>query len=169
MTKPRKSKPLAKAADVAAPAESQSQETTPRLIARVPLSIRWRDLDAFNHVNNASFLTYVEEARLDWLSGVEGPWFGESLMPIVAATHMNYRRQLAWPGSVAVELYCTRLGTTSVTLGHRIVAPGNAELVYADGDTVLVWIDPQSGRPVPLPDVIRHAVQPPESGAITSK
>lgn len=129
----------------------------PVMIARVPISIRWRDLDAFNHVNNSNFLTYVEEARLQWLSHVEGHWFGEDMMPIVAATHMNYRRQLSWPGRIVVELYATRVGNTSVTLGHRIVDPEDASVLYADGDAVVVWIDPRSGRPVSLPEAIVKA------------
>ena len=143
-----------------APAESPAQptgEAPPVALARVPISVRWRDLDAFNHVNNSNFLTYVEEARLQWLSGVEGHWFGEDMMPIIAATHMNYRRQLSWPGRIVVELYATRVGTTSVTLGHRIVDPEDASVLYADGDAVIVWIDPQSGRPVSLPEAIVKA------------
>ena len=34
------------------------------------IEIRWRDLDAFNHVNNAVYLTYLEEARDSWLAGM---------------------------------------------------------------------------------------------------
>jgi len=146
---------------VDAPAQTQSAvaESMPLLIARVPLTIRWRDLDAFNHVNNSNFLTYVEEARLNWLSGIEGHWFGEDMMPLIAATHMNYRRQLAWPGRIVVELYATRIGNTSLTLGHRIVAPEDANTLYADGDAVIVWIDPRDGRPVALPAAILAAVK----------
>jgi len=145
---------------------------SPLLVARVPIEIRWRDLDAFNHVNNASFLTYIEEARLKWLSGVDGTWFDADVAPIVAAIHMNYRRQLSWPGSIVVELDCARLGNTSLTIGHRIVAPDDASCVYADGEAVMVWIQPETGRPVPLPDAIRRAAQSPvsdASGATTSK
>jgi acyl-CoA thioester hydrolase len=37
------------------------------LLHTASISVRWRDLDAFNHVNNSSFLTFLEEARLQWL------------------------------------------------------------------------------------------------------
>ena len=142
----------------------------PRLLARVPVPVRWGDLDAFNHVNNAAFLVYAQEARLEWLAGIGGQWFDESAMPVVAAAHVNYRRQLAWPARIVVELEATRIGTTSVTIAHRIVADGDAACVHADGEVVMVWIDPAAGTPVQLPDAIRLACQSgTESAGTTSK
>jgi acyl-CoA thioester hydrolase len=129
-------------------------------MAQVPMHVRWGDLDAFNHVNNATFLVYAQEARLAWLAGVEGTWFDETMMPVVAAAHMNYRRQLAWPAAIVVELAATRVGTSSVTIAHRVLAAGDDACLYADGEVVMVWVDPERGTPVPLPDAIRRAVAP---------
>lgn len=131
--------------------------------ARIPAAVRWGDLDAFNHVNNAAYLVYVQEARLEWLAKVEGPWFDETMMPVVASAHMNYRRQLSWPARIAVELATARVGNSSITIAHRIVADDDAGTLYADGEVVMVWIDPASGRSVPLPDAIRAACQPQET------
>ncbi|MGN6519276.1 MAG: acyl-CoA thioesterase [Dokdonella sp.] len=140
------------------------------LLARVPMAVRWGDLDAFNHVNNAAFLVYAQEARLDWLAGIEGAWFDETMMPVVAAAQVNYRRQLGWPARIVVELATRRLGNSSVTIAHRIVDASDDTLVYADGEVVMVWIDPAGGRSVPLPPAIRAACQSlVESGATTSK
>lgn len=145
-------------------------DSTAPLLARVPMAVRWGDLDAFNHVNNAAFLVYAQEARLAWLAGIEGAWFDETMMPVVAAAQVNYRRQLAWPARIAVELATKRIGNSSVRIAHRIVDEHDAALVYADGDVVMVWIDPASGRSVPLPPAIRAACQSsPESVATTSK
>lgn len=126
-------------------------------LAEVPIAIRWRDLDAFGHVNNSNYLTWLEEARLVWLARLDGEWHGEHAMPVLAAAHINYRRQLGWPGRVLVQLECSRVGTTSITIAHRIVAEADRELLYADGDVVVVWIDPASGKPVALPEAIRRA------------
>ncbi|MEI7036905.1 thioesterase family protein [Fulvimonas yonginensis] len=123
------------------------------------IGVRWRDLDAFNHVNNATYLTYLEEARLQWLSHVPGPWFDERSMPVLAASAVNYRRPIEWPAQLHVELGCTRLGTSSVTLAHRILDAQDADRLYSDGHVVLVWMDPASGKPVPLPQAIRDAVE----------
>jgi len=129
-----------------------------KLLATVPIAIRWRDLDAFNHVNNATFLTYLEEARLIWLSGLSG-WFSETTMPVLAAAEVNYRAQLVWPGSVIVELYCERLGNSSLTISHRIVSTDASGRLHSDGRVTMVWIEPASGRTTPLPETIRTTCQ----------
>ncbi len=138
---------------------SAAAPAIPHVFARVPMDVRWGDLDAFNHVNNATFLVYAQEARLAWLANVKGSWFNEAMMPVVAAAQMNFRRQLAWPARIAVELAATRIGTSSLTIAHRIVDASNTDCVYADGDVVMVWIDPASGRSVPLPASIREACE----------
>ena len=120
-------------------------------------ALRWRDLDAFNHVNNSTFLTYLEETRLQWFAGMAGEWFGERFMPVVAAVHVNYRAQLTWPGEIAVELSCERLGNSSLTIADRIVAADDDEKLYSDGNVVLVWVDPHTGKPVALPEAVRKA------------
>ncbi|MDR3388357.1 MAG: thioesterase family protein [Rudaea sp.] len=125
----------------------------------VPIALRWRDLDAFNHVNNSTFMTYLEEARLLWFSRLDGSWLTDSHAPVVAAININYRAQLAWPRQISVQLHCERLGTTSLTLSHRIVDAADRGKTYSDGNVVLVWIEPSSGKPVPLPEAIRRACQ----------
>ena len=125
------------------------------------MSVRWSDLDAFNHVNNATYLTYLEQARLAWLDTIEGEWMNEHSMPVLAAAQVNYRKPITWPAQLEVIMYCQRVGNSSATLGHRIVEHGNPERLYCDGHVVLVWMDPASGKPVPIPEVIRSAVTDP--------
>jgi acyl-CoA thioester hydrolase len=120
------------------------------------LEVRWRDLDAYNHVNNSVYLTYLEEARLRWLSQAQVDWAGADSGPVAAALQMNYRQPITWPGTLRVEKYLVKLGNSSVTLGHRIVDAGDADRVFCEGEIVLVWIDKSSGRPVPLPDSLRR-------------
>ena len=136
---------------------SAPQPTAGKLLIEVPVPLRWRDLDALNHVNNATFLTFLEEARLRWFAQLPGPWFGEAWMPVVAAINVNYRAQLSWPGEIVVQLRCERLGNSSLTVAHRIVDAELPQKVYSDGNTVLVWVNPADGKPVPLPDAVRDA------------
>lgn len=119
--------------------------------------MRWRDLDAFNHVNNASYLTYLEESRLRWLGSIDGPWFFEDAMPVLASTHLNYRRPLTWPARIAVELTCSRVGGSSLTIQHRIIDADEDTTVYCDGNVTMVWMNPATGRAVSLPQTIRDA------------
>ena len=122
---------------------------------RFPVSPRWRDLDAFNHVNNSNFLTYLEEARIRMFASLGKPWFDDSTAPLLAAVQLNYRAPIPYPSEIVVELYADRVGTTSVTVGHRIVDAGDGTL-YADGHVVMVWIDRGSGKPTALPETIRE-------------
>lgn len=133
--------------------------STGKLLIETPIELRWRDLDALNHVNNASFLTFFEEARLRWFATLSGPWTSEAAQPVLAAVHINYRRQLNWPGSVVAQLYCERIGNASLTIAHRLLGGDDGNALYADGNSVLVWIDPASGKPISLPEPIIAACQ----------
>ena len=138
---------------------SQSSAPPGKLLVEARIELRWRDLDALNHVNNASFLTFFEEARLRWFATLSGPWTSEAAQPVLAAVHINYRRQLNWPGNVVAQLYCERVGSTSLTVAHRLIDGDDAGILYADGNSVLVWVDPASGKPIRLPEAILAACQ----------
>ncbi|HEU0153322.1 MAG TPA: thioesterase family protein [Arenimonas sp.] len=117
---------------------------------------RWRDMDAFNHVNNASYLGYIEEARVRWFKSLSTDWAGETSAPVMASVTVNYRRPAHWPETLRIELFAERVGGKSLTLGHRILSAADPSIVYCDGHTVLVWIE-RSGQSVPLPDKVRAA------------
>lgn len=151
------------AAAAAAPATASGMQppASPGFtLVRIPLSVRWRDLDAFNHVNNSKFLSYLEEARLRWMIGLPGDWIDENVAPLVAAAHVNYRRPIEWPNEISVELFVERLGRTSLTIGHRIVHADDASVLYADGNVVMVWIDKARGQAAALPESVRMACMP---------
>ena len=124
-------------------------------VFRIPIALRWSDLDAFNHVNNARYLTFLEQARIEWFDTVDEPWMTDEMGPVVATATLNFRRPIEYPASIAVELFTERLGNTSVTIGHRILADDGT--LHADGHVVAVWIDRRSGKPVPLPAAVRRA------------
>ena len=122
---------------------------------RMPIELRWRDLDAFNHVNNSNFMTYLEEARIRWFESLGKEWVTDTTAPLLAAVQMNYRVPIPYPSSVEVELFADRIGNTSVTVGHRISSQ-DGTVLHADGHVVIVWIERASGRPTPLPDLVRR-------------
>jgi acyl-CoA thioester hydrolase len=121
------------------------------------IDVRWGDMDAYGHVNNAVYATYVEEARLRWFAALPGPWRTDRSAPVIAAQTINYRRQLEWPAALQVTLTAERVGNSSITIAFKIAAEIDAATIYADGSSVLVWIDPVSGRSIPLPHAVRAA------------
>lgn len=161
---PRKAgaKAAARETASAAPAPPNAQSDTPAAeprspLFRVPMPVRWRDLDAFNHVNNSKYLSYLEEARLHWMIGIPGKGLDDHVAPVVAAAQLNYRRPIGWPAQVVIELFVERLGNTSLTIGHRIVDAADAGVLYCDGHVVMVWIDRDSGAAAALPAPVRDA------------
>lgn len=140
-------------------------------LTRLEMEVRWGDLDAFGHVNNAAFLVYAQEARVAWLSSLGTRLRDAEMMPVVAAVNCNFRRQLGWPARIAVELSVARVGNSSITIAHRILGSGQSSDTYADGETIMVWVDPASGRSIALPPAVRALLQPAgsASGASTSK
>lgn len=103
-----------------------------KILARVPISVRW-------------------------MLGVEGVAMTDRIAPVVAATNVNYKRPLVWPNDILVELFVERLGSSSVTIGHRILDQKDEGVLYSDGNVVVVWIDTQTGKSASLPDAVRAA------------
>jgi acyl-CoA thioester hydrolase len=133
-----------------------NEPSSARKLASVAIRVRWRDLDAYNHVNNATFLSYLEEARLVWLHGLHGEWHSPTCSPVIASCQIDFRRSIEWPGEVLVEIFREKLGNSSLTLSHRVLS-ADGEQLYCEAGVVLVWINPASGRPTALPDVVRAA------------
>jgi acyl-CoA thioester hydrolase len=108
------------------------------------IEIRWRDLDAFNHVNHIVFLTYLEEVRDEWLGRVlsdpELVWGY-----VIARVEIDYRRELTLEDdTVVARCSLDRLGTKSVTTSESIVTRGGE--IAAEAKAVLVARDDKTGR-----------------------
>lgn len=130
----------------------------PRPVFRLSLPVRWGDMDAFNHVNNAQYLRYLEEARVRWLESLPGVTLRDRIAPVLAASTVNYRVPIEWPNEISVELFLDRIGSKSITVSHRMLSGSDGSVLYSDGHVVLVWVDSQTGQSVPLPDALRAAL-----------
>jgi len=130
-----------------------------RHLITVPLSVRWGDMDAFNHVNNSVYATYLEEVRLRWFAGINGPWVSAEMGPVVASLRIEFRQPIEWPEELAVSMSCERIGRSSLTLPFVMTRATDTSRVYAEGSTVLVWIDRRSGKSIDLPPHVRAACE----------
>jgi acyl-CoA thioester hydrolase len=124
---------------------------------KIEMDIRWGDLDAFNHVNNTGYLRFIEEARVTWFKSLVDNWADADCAPILAAIQNNYKKPISWPEKIHVELFCEHIGTKSLKLAHRITSTSDADIVYADGHTIMVWVNATSGSTVPLPENVLNA------------
>jgi acyl-CoA thioester hydrolase len=119
------------------------------------IEIRWKDLDVYGHVNNAVYLTYLEEVRDEWL-GVSLGDPGEAWNWVLVRVAIDYRRELALADDfVVATCRLERVGNSSVTT-HEEVRTLDGQL-SAEAEAVLVARDRDSGRSRPLTDAERAA------------
>lgn len=107
----------------------------------IPIEVRFGDLDAFGHVNNAVIFTYIETGRIRYLVdlGIRSPQAGwNDLAFILAHINCDFRRPIFYGQRVEVGSRVTEIKRSSLRLEHRLEADG--ELV-AEGDGVLVHYD----------------------------
>ena len=133
--------------------------TTPIEPGRKVVPIRWRDLDGFNHVNNAVFLNYLEEGRDAWLANALGD--GEPTMNEFVVRHIaiDFVSQLTQDdGEVEVVVEVERVGTSSITLRETVTALSDGR-VAARATGVLVHTNPEHTASQPLPDELRARLE----------
>lgn len=112
------------------------------------IEIRWRDLDAFNHVNNAVYLTYLEEARDSWLAGMV-PEGRSTWDYVLARVAIDFRRELREEdGFIVASCRLARLGRSSIVTREE-VRRLDGEL-SAEAESVMVARDADTGRSRPL-------------------
>ncbi|MFG2132369.1 acyl-CoA thioesterase [Streptomyces sp. NPDC048751] len=111
-----------------------------RHLYRCPL--RWSDMDAYGHVNNAVFIRYLEEARIDFLNRPEKNFKQGS---VVARHEIDYKRQLVHRHRpVDIELWVTQIRAASFTITYEVK---DGDHVYVTASTVIVPFDFEAQRP----------------------
>jgi acyl-CoA thioester hydrolase len=126
------------------------------LLLRHRLVVRFSDCDPLGHVNNAVYLTYLEQARIALWRGQAGHLWrdraavgnrGEGF--ILARAEVDFRSEAHDGDELEVRLSLVGFGRTSVTYGYEIAHVTSGRVV-ATAKTVVVWYDYGAGRPVPL-------------------
>ena len=117
-----------------------------------PIQIRWRDLDAFGHVNNATFATYLETARAElWRERFAGHEAAD-IPFVVARLEIDFKRPIRLYQRVEVGVRVAEVRGSSFTFAYRVEADGG---LAAEASTVQVFVSRDSGRPRRVPDELR--------------
>ena len=116
----------------------------------VNIQTRWRDLDAFGHVNNAVFATYIETARGTLFKRWSLPFDGTGKSLIVASMTINYLKQLKHPSNIIVGLKINKVGNTSFNIESYIFNEKDIENPIATSNVVIVCFDFDNQKPVPV-------------------
>lgn len=139
----------------------------------VPIHLRWGDLDAYGHVNNATLIELLQEARVRafWRRGGEpvpdtavieaDP--GADSLTLIARQEVEYLLPIPYlTEPISIEMWLTKLGGSSIEVAYEVRSPVGAdeELLYARAATVIVFIDARTQRPRRLGELERAAWAP---------
>jgi acyl-CoA thioester hydrolase len=117
--------------------------------------VRFRDLDAFGHVNNAVYLTYLEEARNALLRHLGLARGVAEITMILARVEIDFRAQVDAGEELEIAVRPVRLGTKSFELEYELRADGR---VVAEARTVLVGYDYDANVSIEIPDEWRRSL-----------
>ena len=140
---------------------SPRPQALPRSAYRVfrPIGTRWSDNDVYGHVNNVVYYSWfdtavnahlIEQGALDIHAG--------GVIGLVIETQCNYFAPLAFPQTVWAGLRVAHLGSSSVRYEVGLFADGE-DLAAACGHFVHVYVDRETRRPVPLPDILKSTLE----------
>lgn len=136
------------------------------VLLRHQLVVRFSDCDGLAHVNNAVYLTYLEQARITLWRAQLGAWpraVSEGAPRegfILARAEVDFRAQAREGDTLEVRLSLAGFGRTSATYDYEIADTRDGHIVAA-AKTVQVWIDYDAGRPVPLTDDLKQTLSTP--------
>jgi len=126
------------------------------MIKPAVIQIRYADLDALGHVNNANYLSYFEIARVYYfeeLLGKDWDWVHEGF--ILAKTQVEFLKSLQLKDCPTVTIVTEEIGNKSFVLSYEIKVH---EEIYAKGDSTLVCFDSASNETISIPPVMMEAL-----------
>lgn len=140
----------------------------------VPIQLRWSDLDAYGHVNNAEMLRLLEEARIAAFWAADASAAGSSTavldgsptadtLSLIARQEVEYLAPVPyWRAPLGVQLWIGRLGGASLEVCYEVCSPVGVEptVLYTRATTTIVLVDRASERPRRISDHERDAWSP---------
>ncbi len=131
---------------------SQSSEPKDGRVHVTPIQMRWSDTDALGHINNVSFVSYIETARIAMFDAMQAP----ARAFILAHVAVDFRRQILYGEQLTVRSWVEAIGKSSATLRQQIFAN---DVLAGDGKAVVVHFDYVGQRSQPWPDDLRAALE----------
>jgi len=126
----------------------------------MPVEVRWADMDAMGHVNNAAYFLYFESARVRFYDSLEvGAWYERDRQGFaLVTTTCNFRHEVRYPATLDVGTRVTKLSRRSLHFEQAMFFHDTDSLV-ADGTSVLVWLDYEQHKAVEFPPPLRARLE----------
>ena len=129
-----------------------------KLVFETHIAVRWGDMDAMGHVNNATYFRYMETARIDWFRSIGCVPDAQGEGPVIVNAFCNFYRQFEYPDEVLLKMYVSDPGRTtfeSWATMEKVTEPG---VVCAAGGATTIWVNFPQQMAVGMPDWIRAIV-----------
>ncbi len=128
---------------------------------KLNITVRFSDLDAMGHVNNATFLTFLEEARFAFFRAVlKSDRDYLNFEAIIARIEIDYKNQICLDDKVVVYTRCPKIGVKSGDIENLIVVEkGTENKIAAFALSKLVTFDYKRGVSIPISDYVRKALE----------
>lgn len=110
--------------------------------------VRWGDMDAMGHVNNAQYFRYLETARIDWMHGMGLNPDSAGQGPVIVNAFCNFYQQLAYPDEVLLKMFVSDPARTTFETWatmERVAQPG---VICAAGGGTVIWVDFPGRKPL---------------------
>ena len=129
-----------------------------KLVFESRQTVRWGDMDAMGHVNNAMYFRYLESTRIDWFRAVGFVPDPQGQGPVIVNAFCNFYKQLEFPGDLLVRMYASDPARTTFETWATIERADAPGAIWAAGGATTIWVDFPKQKAVPLPDWLRRLV-----------
>jgi acyl-CoA thioester hydrolase len=129
-------------------------------IFSINIEVRFSDLDALGHVNNAVFFTYFEEARTKFSQEFFQVSDPSDFKFIMAHARCDYLKPLMFADKITLQMWVKHIGTKSFIFEYRLVRGTDPSVVYAAGESVQVCYDYNKNQSIFLSDQIKEKLIP---------
>jgi|YNPMSStandDraft_2_1061718.scaffolds.fasta_scaffold00472_13 acyl-CoA thioester hydrolase len=126
---------------------------------QTPISVRYNDLDTLKHVNNATYLVYLEEARVHYAKQVLG-WNGDlnQLDMLLAHVKVDFLLPIFLNSPLVIHTRVNKIGNKSFEMEYLLVIEEIERKLAAKANTVLVYYDMRMQQTAPIPENLRNAI-----------
>jgi len=121
------------------------------------ISVRWRDIDAFRHVNNAAIVSYLEIARTEMWHDLFTGTDAMDIPFVIAKLEVDYKRPIKLYDQVLIGLRAADVGRSSFAFEYLIEVE---DCTAAIARTLQVCVRHETGRPVRVPETVRRTLIP---------
>jgi acyl-CoA thioester hydrolase len=131
-------------------------ERKPVHIEKIP--IRWGDMDALGHVNNANYFRYMEQARIAWFERLKSPLVPGAEGPLIITAACTFLKPIIYPATIEVAMSTGEPRRSSFQTFFEIYLENEPNQIFALGESIVVWADYTAGKSLPLPQWLRQVL-----------